>query len=414
MCRHLTRRDLLTLAGASLLAHVSPSAAQTPRAAPTAATTRAIPAPETVRAMAAAANAFIASLRPELRKSLMFSMDDPERQEWSNLPHSAYPRKGLRMGLLNDDERRAAHALLQTILSGQGYLKATAVMLHDDVFNENSIAAAAARGVGGGPVGRGTFAPGGRFVQPARTFTQEELAAARGLGAGGGSFGAQVYFLDVFGTPGGTEPWGVQLDGHHLGVNVTVVDNSVTISPTFLGSEPALIMSGVHAGWQIFGAETRLGFELRNSLTPEQAKTAVLSEDFPPDLFTGPVRRVQLQTMQGLSALRGRQRGLLESLIDEYVGNAPFEVAEGYRRAILAAGFDKIHFAWMGAKDPSQTAYYRIHGPGILIEYENLPSDQQASGPRPNHIHSILHVPGNDYGEDWLRRHHLEHDHVQP
>ena len=29
----------------------------------------------------------------------------------------------------------------------------------------------------------------------------------------------------------------------------------------------------------------------------------------------------------------------------------------------------------------------------------------------PNHIHTVTRVPGNDFGEDWLRRHHQEHHH---
>ncbi len=102
--------------------------------------------------------------------------------------------------------------------------------------------------------------------------------------------------------------------------------------------------------------------------------------------------------------MHGRQRTLLEWLIDEYVGNAPREVAENYRQGIRDAGFDKVHFAWMGPTDGSRPMYYRIHSPTLLIEYENLPAGEAASGPAANHVHSILHVPGNDYGEDWLRR----------
>jgi hypothetical protein len=48
---------------------------------------------------------------------------------------------------------------------------------------------------------------------------------------------------------------GCQLDGHHLAVNVTSLI-IVTIAPTFLGAEPAIIPSGRHAGWDVLGGES--------------------------------------------------------------------------------------------------------------------------------------------------------------
>src|SRR5947209_16747165 len=75
--------------------------------------------------LAAAAKDFIAALRPELHSRLRFAMDDPERKDWSNLPHFIHPRKGIRLGEMTPAEREAAHRLLQAILSSQGYYKAT-------------------------------------------------------------------------------------------------------------------------------------------------------------------------------------------------------------------------------------------------------------------------------------------------
>ncbi len=146
MCHDSSRRDFLKVAGLSLLTPRVLSAGATNTAAWGGAAP-ATAAPEAARSIATAANAFIAALRPELRQSLQFSIDDPERKDWSNLPPVAYPRKGLRTGLLNDVELQSAHVLLQSILSSQGYLKAISVMLHDDVFNE--LFATAARGAGG-------------------------------------------------------------------------------------------------------------------------------------------------------------------------------------------------------------------------------------------------------------------------
>jgi hypothetical protein len=49
---------------------------------------------ELVRSIAGAANNLLAVLRPELRRRLEFTFDDPERKDWSNVPHFIHPRKG--------------------------------------------------------------------------------------------------------------------------------------------------------------------------------------------------------------------------------------------------------------------------------------------------------------------------------
>jgi hypothetical protein len=56
----------------------------------------------------------------------------------------------------------------------------------------------------------------------------------------------------------------------------------------------------------------------------------------------------------------------------------------------------------MGNKEPTIGAgkghYYRIHGPTLLIEYDNT----QNNG---NHVHSVVRDLTNDWGEDLLKMH---------
>ena len=326
-----------------------------------------IPAePRPDQSIADAAKGFLAALRPELRRQAELAFDDPKRRDWSNLPHFIHPRKGLRMGDLTAEEHAAAHRLLHAILSSQGYYKAMAIMGVDEFLGSSS-------------------------EQSRQTY------------------GSEYYFLDVFGEPGGDAPWGVQLDGHHLAVNVTVADHHITMTPAHFGADPAVIPAGRHAGWQLLGGETFKGFALRNALTPNQARRAVLAETLPPDIFTLPGRDDALKTPAGAASLQGRQRDLLESLVDEYFGNLRPEVARAYRAAIQGAGFDKLHFAWMGPAEVGKAIYYRIHGPTVLIEYDSIVPPNTKLPNDPNHIHTVLRVPGNDFGEDWLRRHHQEH-----
>jgi hypothetical protein len=317
--------------------------------------------------LAEAANNFLASLRPELRTKYQFAFDDAYRKDWNNLPHYIHPRKGLKMGDLNPQERTAAHRLIQTMLSSQGYYKAQVIM---GIVDE---------------------------------FLGSASEAARN------EYGSEFYFLDVFGTPGGNDPWGVKLDGHHLALNVAVIDHKISMTPLHLGADPALIPSGRNAGWAALAAETAKGFALRNALRPDQAKHAVLSDNPPADIFTLPGRDRELQTPAGLAGLQGDQRDLLETLIDEYLANLRPDVARNYRASIQAAGFENLHFAWMGPSEPGKGVYYRVHGPTLLIEYDNVVPPNTHLPNDPNHIHTVLRSPGNDFGDDWLRRHRQEH-----
>ena len=87
----------------------------------------------TPQEMVAAAERFLTSLAPEERVQALLSLEDPERQEWTNVPASA-DDGGLRLGDLNKEQLQAASAFLSTVMSKEGYLKARNVMLADDLL----------------------------------------------------------------------------------------------------------------------------------------------------------------------------------------------------------------------------------------------------------------------------------------
>jgi hypothetical protein len=88
----------------------------------------------------------------------------------------------------------------------------------------------------------------------------------------------------------------------------------------------------------------------------------------------------------------GQQR-LLRMLVEEYVRNADFDVAERQLAAIADAGWENLWLSWRGATDDAMAPlYYRVHGERIFIELAQ----------RPNHIHTLVRDPANDYGEAWL------------
>jgi hypothetical protein len=326
-----------------------------------------------IRQLASAADELLRVLRLESRREMEFSFDDEERRKWSNVPNAVLPRRGLAFGKMSASERVAAHRLLQAITSSQGYLKATGIMSLETVLHEVQT-----------PELREYFSP-------------------------------DFYFLSFFGRPGVDKQWAIRIDGHHLAVHLTIIDGKVASTPLFLGTEPATVQHGHLAGLRVLGAETMKGFALRNSLTAEQAKLAVLAQELPPDIFTGPGHDKALGSFAGVSAsqLQGIQRQVLESLIDEYLDNMHSEAARFHRRKIQEDGFDNLHFAWMGASSIGKPVYYRVHGPSLLIEYDNsLAVGTETKINDPNHIHTILRLQTNDFGEDWLRQHHRQIPHA--
>jgi len=307
---------------------------------------------------------------PDMRKELSFAFDDAERKEWSNLPTKAVPRKGVPLEAMNDDSRRIAHELLRASLSAQGYLKAAAIVHRD-------------------------------------------LVLLKGQSPVGAPFGPGKYYVDVFGNPAVDKRWGWQFDGHHLALNFTIVNGVMTGAPALWGAQPDEIETGDEAGWRVFGAERAKGFAMLESLTAQQRSKAILSEKLPAGIFTGPKRDKELQTIQGLpaSAMTAAQQGLLWRLIEEYVNNQAEPVALAHRRKIERDGIGKVHFAWMGPTDTARSVYYRVHGPSILIEYDNTGNAAVREQRNTNHVHSMFRDPSNDYGEDLLKKHYLNSPH---
>jgi hypothetical protein len=217
------------------------------------------------------------------------------------------------------------------------------------------------------------------------------------------------YFFSIMGQPGGSDPWAWQFDGHHLALNFTHVRDQLAVTPVLFGASPDIVPRGPYAGWHVLAQEREKGFAMLESLTSSQRARAIVAEKVPPDIFAGPQRDKALKQFEGIAGadLDDRQRSLLWSLIDEYLSNQLPEVARTHRAKIEKDGTAKLHFAWMGPASRDQSFYYRVHGPSLLIEYDNT---GRPSTPflHTNHVHIVYRDPTADYGEDLLAKHHLQ------
>ena len=92
------------------------------------------------------------------------------------------------------------------------------------------------------------------------------------------------------------------------------------------------------------------------------------------------------------------ERQALRALFELYAGR----LVEASGKDVLArldrAGFDKGRYAWAGGTEPGQPHYYRVHGPTLLIEYDDTQNDA-------NHIHTVYRDLERDFGGDPMRAH---------
>ncbi len=322
-----------------------------------------------------AAQVFLESLPPELREKAQAPFEGEARMIWSyglnNIPIMEPRLEGVTMGEMSESQRGHAHRLVACGLSSQGYQKSTAIMRLDDILAEKKYDL---------------------------IFGADEDTP----------IGSLYYWLAIFGNPRTDDLWSWQFEGHHLVLNFTFVNGDIAMTPAFFGADPSHVPDGRYAGWRILGREVDHAFDFMESLSDEQRATAVLSTELPRGLFTGPGRRDGLQEFEGLSAseLDGRQLAFLWRLIEEYIFSMDRELVQRQVREIEDDGLETLYFAWMGPTVRGSAIYYRIHGPSILVEFDNtLNNRSEAREPDPNHIHTVYRQPGNDFGDDFLRRH---------
>ena len=321
--------------------------------------------------MTKAALAFLASLDETQRDAIMYEFTPENRTNWSNVPPYVHRRPGLRIAALTNAQRQAAHELLRASMSSQGYQKVTGVMRLDSVHGARSLAELDRLGP----------------AEDDRPYVREEAE----------SFGAGSYVMAIFGDPTRDGDWSWLIQGHHMGATFTVSDGRTGFTPLFLGATPLVLEQGIYAGWSAMSHEVTRGFELMQALDPDQ-RTAAIQGDTPPnDVLAGVGRKDNIALHQGLQAseMSAEQQRLLRVLVEEYVRNSDFDAAEAQLAAISEAGWDNLWFAWQGqAEDPAGPLFYRVEGERILIELTQ----------RPNHIHTIVRDPANDYGERWLEQ----------
>jgi hypothetical protein len=189
----------------------------------------------------------------------------------------------------------------------------------------------------------------------------------------------------------------LQFGGHHLALNITVAGEHGILTPTLTGAQPALFTENGKTVRPLAG-ESDKAVALLNSLDENQRKQAILSFRLA-DLVLGPGQDGKTIQPEGLKAtnMNEKQRAMLLDVISEWA-NVVHQSAATARMAELKADINETWFAWSGPTDVTPgkniTAYYRIQGPHLVIEY----APQTLGGDPALHVHTMYRDPTNDYG----------------
>lgn len=291
-------------------------------------------------------------------KSLALEFTDAEREDWTYWPTE---RVGVPLDVMTAEQRRLTHRLLTALLSTRGYLKVVQIMQLEQILG-----------------------------------MLDQIGFPRGVGH---------YELVLFGKPALEQPWGWRFEGHHVSLNVVVASSGVSVTPTFFGSNPGEVRSGPLAGLRVLGAEEDLGRELVASLSDEQRRRAIVSNEAPRDILTGnlgksPDRWDEWRTTlmpEGIPVadLNEVQRYWVRRIVDEVVGVYRPELSREYLQGIDPA---TLSFAWLGSTEPGMPSYFRLQGAEFIFEFDNVQDSA-------NHVHSVWRDKRRDFGRDVLGEH---------
>ena len=311
-----------------------------------------------------AAAVFLNTLTAEQKAKTQIEFDHEERYNWHFVPMN--DRKGISLNELNTVQRDAAMQLLHTALSDTGYNKVTAIMQLESVLKKLE-----------------NRADDDDYRDPGK------------------------YFFTIFGTPLPGKIWGWRLEGHHISFNFSSENNQlVSGTPSFLGSNPAIILSGPEKGKQILKNETELGFALLHSLDSEQMQKALIDNKAPADIITSADRKAMINDARGINydRLNSEQQKMFLQLLSVYIHRYTRLFADSMMQDIEEAGLNNLRFVWAGAQQPGKPHYYRIQGPRIIIEYDNTQNNA-------NHVHTVIRDLKHDFGGDELLEHYKKYPH---
>ncbi|KAL1588524.1 hypothetical protein WHR41_02791 [Cladosporium halotolerans] len=321
--------------------------------------------------VAAAENLFKVASTDE-QKRFSYDMNAKEWRSWSN-PEVIVVDSGVRIEDMQKVTRDAVHDLLKASLSPEGYGKVWTAMLTNAFLGE--------------------------------------LTTLKNV------MNTDSYHFCFFGEPAADKPWGFNVFGHHLCLNVFSLNGEVVIGPFFVGAEPNIIDEGPDKGTKMLKKEEEAGLALMKSFSPEQQQKATLQGDIDDiEGDTMPAGRFNKADLRGLGGahqdnrvipfeglcakdMTASQRQALLEIVGIFNEILPAETKKMFLKRV-EDHLDETYFAWIGPVNDETPFYYRVHSPIVMDEFDHHNGVWLANAlPKKYHIHTIQRLPNRgDYG----------------
>jgi hypothetical protein len=395
-----------------------------------------------------AATAFLATLTEKQRAVAQIDLTHRLAARWTNFPGGSNVRNGVFYRELNPAQAEAALKVARVALGEEGFARYQEVRAADDAFAKGR-GGRGPGGRGGGPGGRGAGpggpggGPGGpppgggmfeqsdenkdgklsrdeapgflrdRFDQidtnkdgfisreEDTAFMQQGGPGGRGggpmgkgggPGGGGANFGSANYMIALLGKPSKTDPWILQLGGHHLAINIYYKGTTGAATPYHVAAQPTVWKDDQGKTHDPLAPMRESLHGLLISLTPEQSKQAKLEARFN-DVYVGPGKDGKFPAKSEgvpVSELSDAAKDFVKKAIAAWTGDSP-QGAE-YRK-LYEAELDKVKVSYSGSTNVSDRGdYVRIDGPRVWIEFATQGSD---------HVHTIWRDRLTDYGAEF-------------
>ena len=312
----------------------------------------------TIKKMQDAASSFYDNLDAKARNKALFHYLDGERIFWYYPPLN---RHGLPLKDMTKKLKSLVFTLLETGLSSDAFNQTLQIINHELILKELEIR------------------------ENIKTFVRDP----------------ERYYFTIFGNPKSKDPWGWRFEGHHVSIHFSIwSDKIISVTPLFLGVNPAEVKDGDSKGLRILKKREDLAFELVNSMSKDQHHIATIYENTPKDIITYNSSRVTVPVVEGISwdELKIGQQKLLKLLIAEYVNQVNPNLVKSKLEYLESNTLKSVKFGWAGGINLGEAYYYRIHGGNLFIELDNYQSGA-------NHVHSVWRDVENDFAQDVLREH---------
>jgi len=289
-------------------------------------------------AIATAAKKLYDSLEANKIAKGVFAFNNADRTRWHWTTPAGFPRNGLPLSDMNNNQKVLAMELLKESISAKGYATALSIIGQQSENGSNP----------------------------------------------------DLYYVSLFGRPFTKSVWGWRFEGHHLSHQFTIVGEQISVTPFFHGTLPVSTYTG---GGRYMATEEDAAREIITSLSPSMQSQAIFQTNAPGDHFTLNQPKVNPLPHSGLLVkdMSGTQVNLINQILEQYLGSQTKDFYDTTWAKIRSTGIENIRFAWAGGILRNQNHYYRLQSSDFLMEFDNSRNNG-------NHIHSVWRDFNNDFG----------------